>query len=595
MIDLVERPNASGALRRQPEEGHFETHDGVPLFYRHWPAMRPRSEGAIVLVHRGHEHSGRLAHLVDELDLPGFAFFAFDARGHGRSPGPRGDSPGIAHSVRDIQSFVDHIGARHGLPETEIAVVAQSVGAVLTAAWAHDYAPKIRGMALAAPAFSVKLYLPFARQGLKLLRRIRGKFFVKSYVRGKYLSHDPERVASFESDPLISRAISVDVLLGLHETATRIVADAQAIQVPTQLLISGGDCVVHQEPQHEFFDALGTPVRERHVFEGFYHDTLGERDRAEVVHLIRSFILRQFRAPYRASLLDADRAGFSKAEADALAQPLPTLSIANLKWSLRRASIALASLLSRGVALGKSAGFDSGSMLDYVYRNEAAGIGVLGRAIDRAYLDSIGWRGIRRRKAHIEELIALAARRLTVSGRPLRLLDIAAGHGRYALDAIAAAGLKPESVLLRDYEQRNVEAGRHLIAERNLGKIARFEPGDAFDRESLATITPKPTLAIVSGLYELFPENAPLQRSLEGLAAAVEPGGYLLYTNQPWHPQLEYIARVLTSHRAGKPWVMRRRSQAEMDQLVEAAGFRKLTQRIDPWGIFTVSLAQRVA
>ena len=39
---------------------------------------------------------------------------------------------------------------------------------------------------------------------------------------------------------------------------------------------------------------------------------------------------------------------------------------------------------------------------------------------------------------------------------------------------------------------------------------------------------------------------------------------------------------------------MRRRTQAEMDQLVEAAGFRKLDQRIDEWGIFTVSLAERV-
>ena len=39
---------------------------------------------------------------------------------------------------------------------------------------------------------------------------------------------------------------------------------------------------------------------------------------------------------------------------------------------------------------------------------------------------------------------------------------------------------------------------------------------------------------------------------------------------------------------------MRRRTQAEMDQLVEAAGFRKIEQRIDEWGIFTVSLAERV-
>jgi hypothetical protein len=38
---------------------------------------------------------------------------------------------------------------------------------------------------------------------------------------------------------------------------------------------------------------------------------------------------------------------------------------------------------------------------------------------------------------------------------------------------------------------------------------------------------------------------------------------------------------------------MRRRTQVEMDHLVEAAGFHKLEQRVDEWGIFTVSLAQR--
>lgn len=67
-----------------------------------------------------------------------------------------------------------------------------------------------------------------------------------------------------------------------------------------------------------------------------------------------------------------------------------------------------------------------------------------------------------------------------------------------------------------------------------------------------------------------------------------------MYTGQPWHPQLEMIARVLPSHRDFKPWVMRRRTQGEMDQLVEAAGFRKIDQAIDEWGIFTVSLAERV-
>ena len=117
--------------------------------------------------------------------------------------------------------------------------------------------------------------------------------------------------------------------------------------------------------------------------------------------------------------------------------------------------------------------------------------------------------------------------------------------------------------------------------------------GDAFDRASLAATFPRPTVAIVSGLYELFPDNDLVRASLAGLADAVEPGGYLIYTGQPWHPQVEFIARTLPNHR-GKPWVMRRRTQAEMDALVRAAGFEKVDQRIDRWGIFTVSVARRV-
>jgi len=118
------------------------------------------------------------------------------------------------------------------------------------------------------------------------------------------------------------------------------------------------------------------------------------------------------------------------------------------------------------------------------------------------------------------------------------------------------------------------------------------ELGNAFDREALASITPRPTIAIVSGLFELFPGNAGVSESLRGLAEVLEPGGYLVYTNQPWHPQMEFIARVLRN-REGDPWIMRRRTTAEMDQLVSVAGFEKSEMAVDEWGMFTVSLARR--
>jgi hypothetical protein len=191
-------------------------------------------------------------------------------------------------------------------------------------------------------------------------------------------------------------------------------------------------------------------------------------------------------------------------------------------------------------------------------------------------------------------LIGNAVAALKAAGRPVNIVDIAAGHGRYVLDAVAKCAEPPASVRLQDYSDINVRLGSKLIADRDLPTSVSFRKADAFDAKMLASLKPAPDLAIVSGLYELFADNTMISRSLGGLASAMQPGSLLIYTNQPWHPQLEMIARSLTSHRGGQAWVMRRRTQGEMDQLVTAAGFEKIDQRIDQWGIFTVSVARRV-
>lgn len=574
----------------------FSTHDGQALHYRHWPATAGPRRGAVLLFHRGHEHGGRMAHLADELSLPDFDVFAWDARGHGRSPGPRGYSPSFATSVRDVQTFVDHIAAAHGVPVSDLYVVAQSVGAVLIATWLHDYAPPVRGATLASPAFSVKLYVPLARPGLALLHKLRGLFYVTSYVKARFLTHDAARIASFEQDPLVARPIAVNILLELYSTAERVVADAAVIVTPLQMLVSGADWVVRPGPQRAFYERLGSPIKAWLALPGFFHDTLGERDRAPAVAAMRAFILARFDAPqFPPDLRDADQRGPTADEARALAAPLPVASPRGLYWAATRANLKLGGLLSDGIALGHATGFDSGSTLDYVYRNEASGRTPLGRMVDRTYLDAIGWRGIRQRKLNMEALLAEAIARLRAAGLPVHLLDIAAGHGRYVLDAVQQHAA--DTVRLRDYSEINVQAGRTLIAARGLEQTARFEQADAFDGDGLAALASdaaRPTLGVVSGLYELFADNTLVRRSLAGVGAAIAPGGYLAYTGQPWHPQLEFIARALTSHRQGQAWIMRRRTQAELDQLVAEAGFRKVAQRIDEWGIFTVSLAQRI-
>jgi alpha-beta hydrolase superfamily lysophospholipase/SAM-dependent methyltransferase len=567
-------------------EHTYRSWDGVELFYRAWLPAQP-TDKALVLLHRGHEHSGRWQETVEALDLRDVAVFASDARGHGHSPGERGAAENLAALIRDVEAFVRHISSQYEIPVENVMVMAQSVGAVIAAAWVHDFAPPIRGLILAVPAFRVKLYVPFAVPLLRLRQKVLGSGYVNSYVKAKMLTHDPAQAERYRRDPLIFRQIAVNVLLDLHDTSTRLLADAAAISVPTLVLASGADWVVKLGAEKRFFERLSSPRKRFELLPGFYHAVFHEKDRQLAVAKTRNFIEECFSEPCpRPSLIDADKRGFTKDEYDRLSQA------GDLRFAATRIGMKTVGRLSRGIRLGWEAGFDSGRTLDYVYENKPRGRTLLGRALDRLYLNTIGWRGIRTRRDNLRNVLGDAIERVRRQGQAVRLLDIASGPGRYVLETVKNLAHIPLSVLLRDYKAENNDAARQLAGQMGLKNVT-VASGDAFDRASLASIAPKPTVAIVSGLYELFPSNKAVLESLRGLADATEPGSYLVYTNQPWHPQVEFIARVLTN-REGKPWVMRRRTQAEMDELVRVAGFEKLRQEIDPWGIFSVSLARRV-
>jgi alpha-beta hydrolase superfamily lysophospholipase/SAM-dependent methyltransferase len=566
-------------------EHSMKSWDGTELFYRAWQPAAPAKKG-LLLFHRGHEHSGRWQETVDALGLKDVAVFAWDERGHGRSPGERGAAESLSVVIRDAEAFARHVAETHGIATENTVVLAHSVGAVVAAAWVHDFAPPIRGLILGVPAFRVKLYVPFAVPLLRLRQRLFGAGHVKSYVKAKMLTHDAQQAAAYDADKFIFRQIAVNILLDLHDTSTRLLADAGAITVPTLVLEAGADWVVKRDAQQQFVRGLSSPVKRIELLPGFYHAIFHEKGRERVVALARDFIQECFqRERPCASLTDADKNGYTKREYDRLLAPGGTF------WALQRVFLKTMGKLSEGIRLGWRSGFDSGMTLDYVYENRPRGITPLGRFIDRQYLESIGWRGIRQRRVHLETVLRETIQSTQARGGAVRLLDIASGPGRYVLETLRSMNGLPATAVLRDYKEENLDAARRLAEQLGL-KSVTIEPGDAFDEASLAAVSPRPTIAIVSGLYELFPENEPLRRSLRGLARAVEPGGHLIYTNQPWHPQVEFIARVLTN-REGKPWVMRRRTQAEMDELVGDAGFEKIREEIDGWGIFTVSVARR--
>jgi hypothetical protein len=197
------------------------------------------------------------------------------------------------------------------------------------------------------------------------------------------------------------------------------------------------------------------------------------------------------------------------------------------------------------------------------------------------------------RKENVVRALQRGIANLQADGKPVRIVDIAAGCGRYVLEAIEPYRGRIDDALMRDSSESNLRRIADVAEQRNFPCV-RVETGDAFDRGTLGGIRPRRTLGIVSGLYELFPENQPVRQSLAGLAEAIEPGGFLVYTGQPFHPQLELIARTLPN-RERRAWIMRRRAQAELDQLVEEGGFQKIEEWIDDGGIFSVSIARRIA
>ncbi|PYJ50389.1 MAG: hypothetical protein DME83_09615, partial [Verrucomicrobia bacterium] len=366
--------------------------DGAELFYRAW--IPPKAKGkALLLFHRGHEHSGRWKETVDLLGLEDISVFAWDARGHGHSSGKRGAAGNFADVVKDVDAFVRHISERYSVALGNTIMLAHSLGAISLLAWVHDYAPPIRAMILATAALRVRLYVPFAIPILRLKQKLIGAGYVTSYVKAKMLTHDPAQAVQYDADALIFRQIAVNVLLDLHDTARRLLADAGAIHTPTLMLGAGKDWVVSLGAQRQFFDKLSSSVKQMIVSPNAYHAIFQEKDRRAIVRQVRDFIIERFAQPLvTPSFLYADQIGYTRDEYERLSRP------GGVKFAVARAGLKAAGRLSNGVDLGWRNGFDSGLSLDYVYKNQPHGTTSVGRLIDKSYLNSIGWRGIRQRR-----------------------------------------------------------------------------------------------------------------------------------------------------------------------------------------------------
>lgn len=261
-------------------------------------------------------------------------------------------------------------------------------------------------------------------------------------------------------------------------------------------------------------------------------------------------------------------------------------------WPVARSAFRSLAHLSDGIRVGVEFGFSSGEMLDYVYQNRAGGLGMLGRAIDRRYLESPGWRGIRERRANLIRTLGALVLARRAQGLSTHVLDIAAGPGRYLLDLAQELGpCATLSIECRDADADAIQLGRSLAAERDLTNV-RYVRHDALDASALESIRPRPDIVVVSGLYEILLDEDAIRGSIGGVHRLLPSGGILVLTGQPHHPQLELIARLLT-HRDGSPWRMQLRSTEQLEGWCRDTGFVDIRTQGDSQGIFSISIMRK--
>lgn len=250
-----------------------------------WPATNARAN--ILLAHGFAEYAERyVAHyhqLVPKLNALGFNVYAFDLRGHGRSPGARG--------VTDMREAVtDHIAARRALAGKPLFLFGHSLGGLVTAASAARDKSDVAGVILSAPALSISAPAH--------LRAIAG--VVSIFAPGARLvppldpdglSRIPEEVAAYRADPMIS-----DTRVPAKTGATAIdVAEAswplyRKWTIPVLVLHGEHDRATDPAGSQRFAALAPAPDKHLILYPQGRHELLNDLDRDQALAAITDWL-----------------------------------------------------------------------------------------------------------------------------------------------------------------------------------------------------------------------------------------------------------------------------------------------------------------
>jgi acylglycerol lipase len=270
------------------KEEAFNGRGGTRLHMRSWRPQAPKA--VVVICHGVNSHSGQYLWTGDQLAAAGFAVYAYDHRGRGKSEGPR-------FYIDDVREYTDDLGtfialAKSREPGLEVFLLGHSAGGVVSCTWALDHQSEIAGFICESFAFEVPAPAPVLAL-VKLLARITPRLPVLK-LKMKDFTRDPAALRALDADPLTKGEVQpARTVAALLKATDRMRRGFPAITLPVLIMHGTEDKATLPSGSQLFYETAGSRDKTLKLYEGHFHDLLNDLNKEKVMADVIAWIDRR--------------------------------------------------------------------------------------------------------------------------------------------------------------------------------------------------------------------------------------------------------------------------------------------------------------
>ncbi len=263
-------------------EGKAPGAQGIELSWRLWESPEPRS--ALLLVHGLGEHSGRYHDFASSLAQAGTSVFSFDLRGHGRSPGQRGDVDAFPRLLEDLLGMETEM-ARQLPGHLPRYLMGHSLGGLICIRRLQVFRGPFEGAIISAPWMATALPTWLRRVG-RFLGVALPTVPLPAGINPGRLTRDPEMVRAWREDPLIHTRLTGRFFREAEREQRRVWLSSMPEGMPLLFLIPTDDRVVRSSVTETFAGGIVGSETQVEILEGRRHEPLNDLDRHQVYQMV---------------------------------------------------------------------------------------------------------------------------------------------------------------------------------------------------------------------------------------------------------------------------------------------------------------------